>query len=156
LPPAKLFIYYFAYSPGQPFLSRPQFIRNCKQGWRTAKRLSNLLCKLLIRVNCKYFSSQILSKNWLKGCLEKLNQGECEAIALSQSRKGRLLTNDKRAVRYCREHGITVIDLPVLLRWLWTRNIVSQTEVKALLDKMKAIENLQLSLNALAIVLAPR
>lgn len=87
---------------------------------------------------------------------KKLNAGECEAIALSQARKALLLSNDKRAVRYCREHGIKVVDLPVLLRWLWTKNIVSQAEAKVLLDKMKTVENLQLSQNALATVFAPR
>ena len=86
-----------------------------------------------------------------------LNAGERECIAgCAQRPDSKLLTNDKRAMRYCREHGITVIDLPVLLRWLWTRNIVSQIEVKALLDKMKMVENLQLSPNALATVFAPR
>ena len=85
---------------------------------------------------------------------KKLNAGECEAIALSKNRKGRLLSNDKRAVRYCRRNDIKVVDLPLLLRLLWTRDIISQEEVKALLEKMRDVENLQLSPHALAIIFA--
>lgn len=75
----------------------------------------------------------------------KLNDGECEAIALAQNRKARLLSNDKRAVRYCRHQGIKVVDLPYLLRELWIRGITSQNEVRTLIDTMKTVENLSLS-----------
>ena len=87
---------------------------------------------------------------------KKLNAGECEAIALSKNRHGRLLSNDKHAMRYCRQNGINVVDLPLLSRLLWTRKIVSQTEVKALIDKMKTVENLQLSQNTLKAIFAPQ
>ena len=100
-----------------------------------------------------------LSKNeqtLVQGLPKKLNTGECEAIALSKNRKCRLLSNDKQAVRYCHQNNIQVLDLPLLLRLLWTRSIVSQAEIKMLLDRMKSVENLQLSQKALAIVFAPR
>jgi len=91
-----------------------------------------------------------------KGLPKKLNSGEREAIALSQNRHGRLLSNDKQAVRYCRQHGINVVDLPLVLRLLWTRKIVPPTEVKMLIDKIKAVENLQLSQNALKTIFTPQ
>jgi predicted nucleic acid-binding protein len=97
-------------------------------------------------------NEQALAQNLPK----KLNTGECEAIALSKNRKCRLLSNDKQAVRYCQQNNIQVLDLPLLLRLLWTRSIVSQTEIKMLLDKMKAAENLQMSQKALATIFAPR
>jgi predicted nucleic acid-binding protein len=87
---------------------------------------------------------------------QKLNAGECEAIALSQNRKAYLLSNDKRVVRYCKEMGIKVVDLPILLRWLWTRRIISREEVKVLLQAMETVENLRLSQNALEVIFAPR
>lgn len=91
-----------------------------------------------------------------QGLPKKLNAGEREAIALSKNRQGRLLSNDKQAVRCCRQHGINVIDLPLVLRLLWARKIVPQTEVKIIINKMKMVENLQLSQNALKIVFAPQ
>lgn len=87
---------------------------------------------------------------------KKLNAGEREAIALSKNRRGRLLSNDKHAVRYCKQNGISVLDLSLVLRLLWTRKVVSQTEVKALIDKMKIVENLQLSPIALKTIFAPQ
>jgi len=84
----------------------------------------------------------------------KLNAGEREAIALSKNRQGRLLSNDKQAVRYCQQNKIKVIDLPLLLRLLWTRKIVSQARIKEILEKMKEVENLQLSQNALTTIFA--
>ena len=100
-----------------------------------------------------------LSKNeqtLAQGLPKKLNAGEREAIALSKNRKCRLLCNDKQAVRYCQKNNIQVLDLPLLLRLLWTRNIVSQAETNLLIDKMKAVENLQMSPKALATIFAPR
>ena len=89
-----------------------------------------------------------------KGLPTKLNAGEREAIALSKNRKGRLLSNDQRAVRYCQQNNISVIDLPLMLRLLWTRKIVSQDQIKEILEKMQSIENLQLSQKALAFIFA--
>ena len=95
-------------------------------------------------------------KTLAKGLPKQLNAGEREAIALSKNRHGQLLSNDKQVVRYCRQNSIKVLDLPFLLRLLWKRRIVSQAEVRALIDKMKAVENLQLSQKTLAIIFASR
>jgi predicted nucleic acid-binding protein len=89
-----------------------------------------------------------------KGLPAKLNAGEREAIALSKNRKGRLLSNDQRAVRYCQQNNISVIDLPLMLRLLWTQKIVSQDQIKEILEKMQSIENLQLSQKALTFIFA--
>ena len=86
----------------------------------------------------------------------KLGLGEREAIAATQSRRARLLSNDKQAIRYCKQHQINAMDLPVLLRLLWKRKIASQTEVRALIDKMKAVENLQLNPKALTFIFPSR
>jgi predicted nucleic acid-binding protein len=75
----------------------------------------------------------------------KLNRGECEAIALAKFRRGILLTNDKRAIRYCDDQKIEVLDLVDLLRLLWLRQIISQREVQILIDRMSAVENLTLT-----------
>ena len=45
----------------------------------------------------------------------KLNIGERQAIALAQTRNALLLSNDKRATRYCQQHDIRVLNLPDIL-----------------------------------------
>jgi predicted nucleic acid-binding protein len=75
----------------------------------------------------------------------KLNRGECEAIALAKYRGGILLSNDKRAIRYCDDQRIEALDLVDLLRLLWLRQIISQREVQVLIDSMSAVENLTLT-----------
>lgn len=86
----------------------------------------------------------------------RLNAGESEAIILSQIRRARLLSNDKRAIRYCEAQDIQVLSLPDLLRLLWIRRIISQDEVRTLIAKMKTVEGLTLSKAALNIIFAPR
>ncbi len=95
-------------------------------------------------------------QSFAQGLPKQLNAGEREAITISKNRHGQLLSNDKQVVRYCRQNNIRVVDLPFLLRLLWKRKIVSQDEVRALIDKMKAVENLQLSQKTIAIIFAPR
>jgi predicted nucleic acid-binding protein len=95
-------------------------------------------------------------QSWAHGLPKKLNAGEREAIALSKNRQGQLLSNDKQVVRYCRQNNIKIADLPLLLRLLWTRKIVSQDQVRTIIDKMKDVENLQMSQKTLAIIFALR
>lgn len=75
----------------------------------------------------------------------KLNRGECEALALAKHRRGILLSNDKRAIRYCDDQGIEALDLVDLLRLLWLRRIISQREVQILIESMNTVENLTLT-----------
>lgn len=74
-----------------------------------------------------------------------LNSGEREAIALCQQRRLPLLSNDRRAVRYCLVHGIEAVDLPTILRLLWTRRVVSRTIVEQIVTQMEQVERLVLS-----------
>ena len=86
----------------------------------------------------------------------KLNAGEREAIALCQQQKLLLLSNDKRAVRYCAAQNIRALDLPRLLRLLWIDQVVSRNEVEMLIAKMEQIENLTLNQEQRAKIFAPR
>ena len=85
----------------------------------------------------------------------KLNAGESEAIALSQTRKAPLLSNDKRAINYCKRNKVEVIDLPTILNLLWTRQIIKKREVDLLIKKMKERENLKLTESQRNRVFAP-
>jgi len=75
----------------------------------------------------------------------KLGMGECEAIALCQERQIPLLTNDRRAVRYCQTNGIDVVDLPTVLRLFWTRHVATRSEVEQIIRRMEQVERLTLS-----------
>jgi predicted nucleic acid-binding protein len=75
----------------------------------------------------------------------KLGMGECEAIALCQQRQLPLLTNDRRAVRYCQTKGIDVVDLPTVLRLFWTRQVITRIEVEQIISRMEQVERLTLS-----------
>ena len=86
----------------------------------------------------------------------KLNAGEREAIALCQNQNMLLLSNDKRAVRYCAAQNIRVLDLPRLLRLLWIDRVISRNDVEALIAKMELIENLTLHQEQRAKIFAPR
>ncbi len=85
----------------------------------------------------------------------KLKAGECEAIALAKNRPAYLLSNDKRAVRYCNENGIKTLDLATVLNLLWTRRVISKNEVRGLIEKMIQRENLQFTPSQRARVFAP-
>jgi len=75
----------------------------------------------------------------------QLHAGEREGIVLCQIRKCLFLCNDRRAIRYCEANAIQVVDLIILLRLLWVRRIVTQDEVKDLIDAMAQVEHLTLS-----------
>ena len=74
-----------------------------------------------------------------------LDEGEREAIALAQTRKALLLSNDGKAIRYCRQRKVNVASLDNLLRLLWEEGVVSPDEVRALIAKMEQVESLNLS-----------
>jgi len=86
----------------------------------------------------------------------KLHDGEREGIILCYRERHSFLCNDKRAIRYCHQHGIKVVDLPLLLNLFWTRHIISKYQAETLIQKMVAQENLHLSEEQLAQIFAPR
>lgn len=103
----------------------------------------------------KVLSLSSTEKHLSQGLPSKLNAGECEAIALSQNRKARLLSNDKKAVRYCKRQGIRVLDLLDILRLLWTSGLISRREVEELIDRMVKVENLKLPQKQRDAIFAP-
>lgn len=86
----------------------------------------------------------------------RLGDGERQAIALAQTRKATLLSNDDRAIRYCQQKGISHLDLVDILRLLWVRQVLSQDEVRVLVEKMEQVERLNLSPAERSVVFDPR
>lgn len=83
-----------------------------------------------------------------------LAAGEREAIALAQSRKALLLSNDGDAIRYCKQYQLVVVSLVNLLRLFWSEGLLSQDEVRDLIARMKHVETLTLTPKALAKIFA--
>lgn len=75
----------------------------------------------------------------------RLNAGECEAIAIARTREAPLLSNDKRAIRYCQQNKIEVLDLVTILNLLWTRQIISKKRIEVLIQSMETVEGLTLN-----------
>ena len=72
----------------------------------------------------------------------RLNLGECQAIALAQTHKALLVSNDKRAIRYCQSQNLPVLNLENILRQLWVRKILTRTAVKQIIEQMARTEQL--------------
>jgi predicted nucleic acid-binding protein len=68
--------------------------------------------------------------------------GDADCVIIAQQRGTPLLTNDRRVRNSCREQGLTVFDLPQLLRALWENGILSRNRVRRLTDEMEVAENL--------------
>jgi predicted nucleic acid-binding protein len=67
-----------------------------------------------------------------------LGAGEAESVAVCRSRKrGRLLTNDKRAKNFCDQNQIPFTDLSGILRDLWYQRTCTKRDVSGLI---RAIE----------------
>jgi predicted nucleic acid-binding protein len=85
----------------------------------------------------------------------KLTAGEREAIALCQQRRIPLLSNDRRAIRYCQASGIDALDLATLLRLFWTQQLTTRVEVEQIIARMEQVERLTLSAEQRAAIFAP-
>jgi predicted nucleic acid-binding protein len=74
----------------------------------------------------------------LKELPSSLGAGEAESISVCLHRPGTcLLTNDKRAKNYCRERKIPCLDLPTILRGLWTKHVLTKQQVRELLRRIE-------------------
>lgn len=119
----------------------------------------NYLTKVLEAIKQNQLQVLVLStaeQTLAQGLPARLNQGECEAIALTQSRRANLLSNDKRAVRYCQMQKLNVVDLADLLRLFWIERIVAYEEVEQLVTRIERVENLILSETDRVKIFAPR
>lgn len=72
-----------------------------------------------------------------------LGKGELQAIAFCKAGGALFLTNDRVARRFARDQGVQVISLQALLRGLWVSGVHSKDEVRALLERIKAADALE-------------
>ncbi len=67
----------------------------------------------------------------------KLGFGEVQCIAVAKIRKCLLVTNDAEVEREADSLSIQRINLPLLLRELWKRNIMSKQQVAILIEEIQ-------------------
>ncbi len=70
--------------------------------------------------------------------------GERDSIAIAKSRDYIFVTNEEKAIKYCLREGITCFWLNVLLRALWSENIMSKEEVKALISLIEQKDRIKI------------
>lgn len=72
-----------------------------------------------------------------------LGKGELQAIAFCKAEDALFLTNDRVARRFARDQGVQVLSLQALLRGLWVSGVQSKDEVRALLERIKVADALE-------------
>jgi predicted nucleic acid-binding protein len=75
-----------------------------------------------------------------------LGKGELEAIAFCKTRKCIFVTNDKKAREVAKKNGILVLSLQAVLKAIWKKKIKNKNEVKQILERIKDVDNLSISL----------
>lgn len=85
----------------------------------------------------------------------KLHAGEKEGIVLCRLYNYLFLSNDKRAIRHCQMTGIKSINLEAFLRALWVQRVLSQQEVKALIQAIQSVEKLVVTQEQFGKIFAP-
>ena len=68
----------------------------------------------------------------------RIHWGEAEGIAIAKCRNSLFMTNDSRAVRFCEENGVKVLNLKDLLRKMAADGMVNRGEM---LKLIRDIEN---------------
>jgi len=68
--------------------------------------------------------------------MKTLGRGELETITICQARGWFYAAIDQKAIAYARSLGVTVFPLRVILRLFWMRHILSQEEVRTLIQEL--------------------
>ena len=74
-----------------------------------------------------------------------MGKGELQAIAYCKKENVILATNDIKARRVAKTEGVSVISLQAILKAIWKKGIRNKKEVKKLINKLREVDNLELS-----------
>jgi hypothetical protein len=67
--------------------------------------------------------------------------GEAEGLIISKNRNAIFLTNDSRAVRYCKDNDIKVLDLRDILHILFRQRALTREEMNDLIQDIEDMDN---------------
>lgn len=70
-----------------------------------------------------------------------LHKGEVQAIIICKHRGGVLLTNDKKAKKFCAKNGIPCFDIKGILRAFLLRDILNEIELRQLISQIEDTDN---------------
>ena len=68
--------------------------------------------------------------------------GEAEGLIISKNRNAIFLTNDSRAVRYCRDNDTKVLDLRDILLILFKKRALNREEMNDLIQDIEDMDNI--------------
>ena len=68
--------------------------------------------------------------------------GEAEGLIVSKNRNAIFLTNDIRAVRYCRDNDTKVLDLRDILLILFKKRVLNREEMNDLIRDIEDMNNI--------------
>ncbi len=71
-----------------------------------------------------------------------LGSGEKESLAIAKIRGLMFITNDKRAINYCKRNDVNYAHLNHILRLLWKDKILSKNKVKELIEDIERRDTL--------------
>ena len=83
-----------------------------------------------------------------------LGAGERESIAIAQARDGMLLSNESRVAHCCRQHNVSCLRLPDILRALWVEGLMSRQEVQDIIHDLQSKDRMQFKQATLEAILA--
>ena len=69
--------------------------------------------------------------------------GEAESLAIAKKRKLLFLTNDKTALKEARNHGVTALDLSMIIRQLWKQKILTKKSAASLISEIESKDNIR-------------
>ncbi len=70
-----------------------------------------------------------------------LHKGEVQAIIICKHRGGVLLTNDKKAKKFCTKNGNPCFDIKGILRAFLLRDILNEIELRQLISQIEDTDN---------------
>jgi len=89
----------------------------------------------LIQTSIGLINIQNVEKSVFENFLQdyRIHLGEAEGIAIAKCRNGVFITNDSKAVEFCREKWVKVLNLKDVLRKIATEKIINKGEMTKLI-----------------------
>jgi predicted nucleic acid-binding protein len=85
-----------------------------------------------------------------------LGQGERLTIAAAYARQAIVVSNESRVRHWCRQLSVECVNLPAILRGLWTSGIRSSDEVSAMIGDLQIHDRMKFSPTTLDTIFAPK
>ena len=85
----------------------------------------------------------VADKTFMGSLPQSLGPGERESMAICKRLTAVLASNERRVKHHCKENGIDCINLTEILRALWELKILTQTDVRTIINEIKVKDGLK-------------